>query len=259
MTKIGMPKKRVEKRLRDLLDKKSEIHQPGRLITHLINELALGSSSSSIWAHDLIAEVLDSMARKGIVTLDKSGHVFNGVKLTTRLRTESVSNEPVRLSSIGEPAIEFACPEQPVKEKNFFGTTSIRPTAVNIKVDLMQTSEVSSPLDVVTQLTEKIEDLKSQHGNCDTNLNRERESGQAKLVEAKAEYEARFSQLKRDIATCRETIATGAKAVKALQRENERLKADNDKLERDNSKLQADLAAAQNLSGVAARVAAALS
>lgn len=90
--KMAMSKKQVKTKIRHLLNTKREINQPGRLTSHIMNEIGLISKNSSgSQVRALVEQALDELETEGIVTLKKSGRIFDGVKRTSRQRAVSGS------------------------------------------------------------------------------------------------------------------------------------------------------------------------
>ena len=76
-------RKQVRAKLLEHFTKKPELRQPGRVEAHLMNELKLPSK-------DHIYDVLIELEKDGLVTLDRAGHVINGVTRTSRQRAKSL-------------------------------------------------------------------------------------------------------------------------------------------------------------------------
>ena len=101
-----MNKGQIERRLRELLERKSPIEQPGRLIGHLLNELNLLPDKGNR-AAIAITQLLEKMEQAGEVRLMSSGTILNSVELLPK-QVDSNTDQ----AEVQEPPVVIASKEE---------------------------------------------------------------------------------------------------------------------------------------------------
>lgn len=127
-----MNAKQTERRLRDVLRRKTRINQPGRLIAHLQNELGVATDRNNT-AHKNITSALESLERRGEIVLERSGSVFNGVQYVgCRDRTDRTPQEKREaMFAKGVPAVlpdELCTPVVITSKEPILVPESVTPT-----------------------------------------------------------------------------------------------------------------------------------
>lgn len=182
---MAISRKRIVAQLRILLDKKKYIYQEGRLLAHLQNELNYTGRSSGGGNHIkvLIAEALEELSEQGIVTLEKSGEVYHGVRRTERKRARSTTptkpaaqpasqvekptTEVADTTQHAEPSVEFEDEAHPQPEP-------VQSEEVSTEEPTATTKEEKPGKVLVRGLLGRIEELKIETKTLGEELDTER-------------------------------------------------------------------------------------
>lgn len=213
---MAISRKRIVAQLRILLDKKKYIYQEGRLLAHLQNELNYTGRSSGGGNHIkvLIAEALEELSEQGIVTLEKSGEVYHGVRRTERKRARSTT-----------PAKPAAQPE-PVQSEE---VSTEEPTVDSTDEPTVTTKDEKPGKVLVRGLLGRIEELKSTVETLGEELDAERLSHaetirqRTAIASAKSELEG---QLRDERQSSRELIDELEQKLELAEAETGRLQGE---------------------------------
>lgn len=190
---MAISRKRIVAQLRILLDKKKYIYQEGRLLAHLQNELNYTGRSSGGGNHIkvLIAEALEELSEQGIVTLEKSGEVYHGVRRTERKRARSTTpakpaaqpapqvekptTEVADTTRHAEPSVEFKDEAHPQPEPVQSEEVSTEEPTVDSTDEPTVTTKDEKPGKVLVRgLLGRIEELKTETKTLGEELDTER-------------------------------------------------------------------------------------
>lgn len=159
--------KQAEKKLLELMRRKPQIRQPGRLVAHLLNELNVESDSNRSVAQT-IEHALEKLEKDGIIRLQRSGRILNGYRVVkktkkraTSVAAQSVSTEPQPEASREEEAVEspkelsraeevtlalLALQGQADEQGNLYVSSTAEVIAESLGVSLERAKELNRPL-----------------------------------------------------------------------------------------------------------------
>ena len=195
----NITKKNLMKRIRQLADRKTEISQPGRLLAHIINELNLSSESS---VRGTVKAALDTLEEQGLITIGRSGNVYNSMTRTSRQRAKSTG------------ATERPVVQHPINEENRMPIAQ-EPTVASLPVKNSGSS--LSSIEMIQQITTRCEQSDAQALEF-----KER----AELAEAQAET------LRGQVEGLRAELQTKAQATQSLVDCKRRIEGQNSQLKK---------------------------
>lgn len=146
--------KQAEKKLLELMRRKPQIRQPGRLVAHLLNELNVESDSNRSVAQT-IERALEKLEKEGTIRLQRSGHILNGYRVVKKAKKGAtpVAAQPDPITPLTEasPKEEAMEPPEPPKELTRAEEVTLALLALQGQADDQGNLYVSSTAEVIAE------------------------------------------------------------------------------------------------------------
>lgn len=254
----AISKRHIKMKLHMLIDRKKCINQPGRLTAHLMNELNLvGKHHNGTQVRAVIETALDELEADGIITLMKSGKVYDSVE---RIIYVAKTKEPSTPSETSEAKMSSAAAQRQTSEQDSSKESSeaeviaMLREAVNtgLKFKEKYESELSLRESDTAALKSKVAQLEQEKSNLESSLavaNGRAQEGEGKAIAERArasQAESRSSRLDAENFQLKDRIKELEKLNKGLAYDLESARKEIKKLDADISYIAKELEAERN-------------